>query len=64
MKYFVPASPPSLDSLWNPTRTYEESDASSRHTKSMNRWVDLAMSDMPRPRVSRRMWKSACLRLS
>ena len=64
MKYFVPASPPALVSLWKPTRTYEEREASSRHTNSMNRWVDLAIRDMPRPRVRRRMWKSACLLLS
>ena len=30
----------------------------------MNRCVDLAIRDMPRPRVSSRMWKSACLLLS
>ena len=64
MKYLVPASPPASDCLLKPTRTYEERDASSRHTKSMKRCVDLAIRDMPRPIVSRRMWKSACLLLS
>ena len=64
MKYFVPASPPTSISLWKATKMYNESEASSRQTKSMNRLVAIAIRLIPRPVVTRRIWKSTCLRLS
>ena len=58
MKYFIPASPPTSTSLWNATRMYDESEANSRQTNSMNRLLAIAIRLMPSPVVSRRMWKS------